>query len=122
MITFTAPGPPVPKERARILKRRTFTPGKTKAFESSVAAYARIAMREAGVEMVGKRIPVSLSLEFYMPDRRRRDIDNMAKAVMDGLNGVLYHDDYQVVRLECVKSVDKDDPRTVVTMTILEEI
>lgn len=121
MLTFTVPGPPVPKERARVIRRRSYTPDKTKAFEASVAAYARIAMREACVEMVGKKTPVALSLEFYMPDRRRRDIDNMAKAVMDGLNGVLYHDDYQVVRLECFKSVDKDDPRTVVTMAILEE-
>lgn len=120
MLTFTVPGPPVPKERARILKRRKYTPDKTKAFEASVAAFAKIAMRDADVEMVGKKIPVALSLEFYMQDGRRRDIDNMAKSVMDGLNGVLYHDDYQVVRLECVKSVDKDEPRTVIALTLEE--
>jgi len=33
------------------------------------------------------------------PDRRRRDLDNLAKAVLDGMNGVLYDDDSQIDNL-----------------------
>lgn len=31
---------------------------------------------------------------------KKPDIDNIAKSIMDGLNGVAYEDDKQVVRLE----------------------
>lgn len=37
------------------------------------------------------------TLLVYPPDRRRRDIDNVQKAVFDALGGhVLYPDDYQI--------------------------
>lgn len=42
---------------------------------------------------------IVLVLAFYLPDRRRRDVDNLAGAVMDALNGVLWRDDSQIVRL-----------------------
>ena len=33
------------------------------------------------------------------PDRRRRDLDNLAKAVLDGMQGPLYDDDSQIDNL-----------------------
>lgn len=119
MIEFTVPGSPVGKQRARVTRRGAFTPKKTQAYEASVAAHARIAMMEAGAEMAAG--PVAVQIVAYMPDRRRRDIDNVIKAVMDGLNGVLYHDDAQVHEVAASKRYDKASPRTVVAMTILEE-
>ena len=41
------------------------------------------------------------------------DIDNVIKAVLDGLNGVAYADDSQVVALSASKCYS-DDPRVVV--------
>ena len=41
--------------------------------------------------------------------QRHVDIDNLAKFVMDSLNGVLYADDHQVVSLSCTKCYDDDD-------------
>lgn len=43
---------------------------------------------------------VSLSVIFHEPDRRRRDIDNLLKAVLDSLTGILWDDDSQVRRIE----------------------
>jgi len=37
------------------------------------------------------------------PDIYRPDVDNIAKAVMDALNGVAYDDDKQVTRLTIIK-------------------
>lgn len=44
--------------------------------------------------------PVSLEIELYPPDRRRRDIDNVQKAIFDALQyAKVYKDDSQVCRL-----------------------
>lgn len=40
---------------------------------------------------------------------RRVDVDNLAKFVLDSLNGVLYGDDQQIVVLECTKCYDSQD-------------
>ena len=50
-------------------------------------------------------------------DTKKPDIDNLAKFVMDSLNGVVYRDDAQVVKTTLYKVVDKLPPyegRTVV--------
>ena len=47
-------------------------------------------------------------LRSWLPRVRpiRPDIDNLAKFVLDGLNGLVYHDDRQVVRLVATKLLD----------------
>ena len=49
--------------------------------------------------------PVAVVLYLYPPDRRRRDLDNVVKAVLDALVlGGLLKDDSQVVELRVVKN------------------
>ena len=50
----------------------------------------------------------------------RPDIDNLAKFVLDGLNGLAYHDDRQVVKLVIYKLMDNEGDcsgRTVIEVT-----
>lgn len=101
-----------------------YTPSKTKNFEKKVAD----AFLAAGGELLAKPIPVMVSiLIFYgvpksaskkrrdeMLDQKTRptkkpDIDNIAKCVLDGLNGVAYEDDSQVVVLQARKYWDEED-------------
>jgi Holliday junction resolvase RusA-like endonuclease len=54
----------------------------------------------------------------------RSDVDNLAKFVMDSLNGVLYVDDRQVVNLNVVKVLDSEGPcfgATEVEICVLRE-
>ena len=44
-----------------------------------------------------------IDIDFYNSTRHRRDIDNMAKLVLDGLNKEAFLDDYQVVGLNSRK-------------------
>jgi len=37
-----------------------------------------------------------VQIMLYMPDRRRRDIDNYSKALLDSLTGIIWHDDEQI--------------------------
>ena len=48
--------------------------------------------------------PIYLEIEMYPPDKRRRDVDNILKPVLDALqHGGVYDDDSQVVGLWIVR-------------------
>ena len=121
-LTFDIVGLPVPKGRPRFRvesdsKGRTkygkaYTPVATRAWEAEVAWKAKAAIGPAR-PLEG---PVRLSLMFRLPvpsswpkARRmaavgqyavgRGDASNFAKAVEDGLEGVVYENDRQVVSL-----------------------
>jgi len=49
----------------------------------------------------------------------RTDVDNLAKFVLDSLNGVLYEDDKQVASLQVTKVYDNEDPYTGSTDVII---
>jgi len=44
--------------------------------------------------------PVGIRLLVHPPDKRRRDLDNTLKAILDSLTGHAYTDDSQIARLE----------------------
>lgn len=48
--------------------------------------------------------PLAIEIEVFPPDRRRRDIDNVQKALLDGLeHGGAYDDDSQIMKLTIEK-------------------
>ncbi len=48
--------------------------------------------------------PLKVDLEVYPPDKRRRDIDNVQKALLDALqHGGVYLDDSQIIDLHTRK-------------------
>lgn len=53
-----------------------------------------------GQKATNSRVEVSVSVEVYPPDRRRRDLDNILKPILDALqhSGVI-EDDSQVAEL-----------------------
>lgn len=89
------------------IPHRSFTPKSTGDFESAVAEAARVAM--AGREPF--RVPVEIVVSFtfegddglWPTDVTDADLDNLEKAVLDGLNKVAYSDDRLVVRKSGVK-------------------
>ena len=68
--------------------------------------------------------PLAVSLTMYMPHpktgKRRHfhqmtpDVDNLAKIILDAMNGIVYHDDKQIVCLTVKKRYCRvgDEPRT----------
>ena len=97
--SITIPGRPVPKGRPRLgyrgQKAYVYTPPKTREYERLVGWVAK----SAGCRPVEG--PVSVALSVYV--KGRLDADNIAKSILDGLNGVAYEDDDQVVELHIWK-------------------
>lgn len=122
---ITIPMTPVPKARPRFTRYgHTYTPKKTADYEKAIAEYWRQAThnfqydREQAliVNLVfGLPIPKSTSksktelmANGTIRPTKKPDVDNLAKAVMDGLNGVAWADDSQVVRISIYKEYAKE--------------
>lgn len=110
-LKFTVYGPPVPKGRPRFGKGRTFTPKRTLDYEKAVVAAAK----SAGIELITG--PVQFSVDLFLPDLRRRDLDNLCKSISDALNGLAYSDDSLICILRATKQVDRKNPRAEVDVS-----
>lgn len=110
-IRFTVPGEPRSKQRPRVTERGTYTPKETIEAEKLVRNYY------AAAEGPFFEYQVKVDIKFYNGNRRRRDLDNMAKLVLDALNKVAFADDYQVVELNLAKFFStKELARTEITI------
>jgi Holliday junction resolvase RusA-like endonuclease len=115
-------GKPMGKERPRFARMgnfvKTYTPGKTKLRESEIQVLARQEMK--GKEIFTGALEVSMNVGFPIPKSwskkktkeatdgilkpiTKPDLDNIAKLVLDALNGIVYKDDSQVVELTISK-------------------
>jgi len=103
--SLTIPGNPIPKARPRIVNGRAYTPERT-------AEWEEIVRNTAMLQWTGRPLggPLSILMHFSRKNRRRCDLDNLVKAVLDGLQGVVFADDWQIVTLAASKSVNRDDP------------
>ena len=123
---------PVPQGRPRFARRGKFTqtydPPKSKKFKIELAEIARKQLSEHPF-YAGKHVPIEVSLKFYIPMLKsftktkremalngslrpptRPDIDNYIKGTLDGLNGIFWEDDGQIVELHAGKYYS-DKPR-----------
>lgn len=121
-LRLIVPGPPVPKQRARQGRGgHWYTPSATRAYELAVGAcgtVARVRARWAKADRLGH---FSVTIDVFLPDERGRDVDNVAKSVLDALNQNVWRDDRQVARLVVNRHVDRSAPRTEVTIVRLEQ-
>lgn len=112
-VSFTVPGKPQGKQRPRLGKGgRVYTPSATKRYEHMVA-WAALGARPREWSKQGRFV---VEVTMYFADLRRRDVDNVLKGILDGMNGVLYEDDSQVVAASAIKWLDRETPRTVVVV------
>ena len=138
-VEFFVPGQPVGKGRPRATVRagraRLYTPAKTEKYEARVALFAQQAM--AGRPVMAGPVALSVTALFPIPPSwpkkrqaaaragteqhtKRPDADNCAKAILDGLNGVVWKDDSQVVTLSIEKRY-AEVPRVEVLVVPLTE-
>jgi Holliday junction resolvase RusA-like endonuclease len=122
MVTFKVDANPVGKQRARYVKRGNFvqayTPEKTRTYETLI--------RDAAIEAMGTSEPLETPVTLYLYIRvpipksyskkkleaclngmdqpiKKPDASNILKSVEDGMNGIVYTDDSQIINLHVTK-------------------
>jgi Holliday junction resolvase RusA-like endonuclease len=107
-------GLPVAQGRPRAYKTpagqvRVFDPANARDWKRTVQAQVLTQKPPAPVEG-----PLAVALQFFLPrppslpkrerfPAKRPDAENLAKAVLDAMQGVVYRDDGQIVRLSIAK-------------------
>jgi crossover junction endodeoxyribonuclease RusA len=112
MITLVLPYPPTVNHMYRRARGHLALTPEALAFRHAVRLIAQV----QGVQPMSG--PVAVFLDVYRP-RRRGDLDNLLKAVLDACNGIAYHDDEQVARIEANRYDDKRAPRVEVSVVSL---
>ncbi len=138
IVSFVVPGPPKGKARPKVTVRgnyaHAYTPKETINYEN----YVKIMYLEQckNIKLQGA-IRAAIIAYFPIPKStskknralmrdgaimytKKVDCDNLAKVVLDSLNGIAYDDDAQVSQL----SVDKvygEDPRVTVVLSELND-
>lgn len=127
-IKLTIPGKPIGKARPRVTRHGTYTPEKTKIYEKRVQDLFA-ASRQPPITDGTLPLSATVYAHFEPPkscSKRKRneldgtpytkkpDADNIAKAILDALNGVAYPDDAQIAWLAVEKVYDTNNYAEVV--------
>ena len=131
---ITIIGKPTGKGRPKFSRQgnfiRTYTPEKTVNYENLV----KMAWYNEGLEKMEGKITATIFAYFKIPkavSKKKRaqmdgafydkkpDTDNLAKSILDALNGIAYDDDSQVVSLLVSKKYTDGEEKAVL---ILEEV
>lgn len=114
-------GKPQPKQRPRRDGRtgRWYTPSETIAYEKHVRACTWVALAMARIRDWPTDRNYRVTTRIYFPDKRRRDADNVVKAIQDALNGYLWADDAQITRAAQEIEIDRERPRVEVEVEVL---
>lgn len=122
MIKFDVFGIPRGKQRPRVCNIRgktfTYTPKQTKDYENQIKkCYLAVTKK-----FWDKHLPLKMEVLAFFPIPKKLnkllptvppDLDNLAKAVCDALNGVCYADDSQICKLSVEKYYAKTPKITV---------
>lgn len=101
-LTVVVPGPLVTWKRTTIYGGRRLTPKAQRDYQERVYLAGCLAVASAPGWSRDRRYVVDI---VWTPvDRRRADVDNCAKTVLDALNGCLWLDDSQVDDLRVRRS------------------
>lgn len=107
---FVVHGEPVPKQSFRVVEarhgsKRGFVDPRVLAWETAVRLAARLSLAEQNKEILHSEA-IEVYVDFHLGNNRRVDLDNLVKAVFDGMKGEVFRDDCQVVTLLAKKGVD----------------
>lgn len=115
--TVVIPGKVQTDHRARVTSRGTYMPREYQAYLRAARLHG-FAARPRGWSLAER---YAVRVVVHEPDRRSRDLDNAAKGPLDGLRGVLWHDDRQIDRLVIERGeVRREAPCVVVTVRVQE--
>lgn len=135
MIRIEYKGRAIPQARVRYMRNgHIYTPPRTKEYREAFSAVAREQYTaEPLTEPLRVFILISMTppeswsdrkkgKAFGKPIGKKPDVDNLAKAICDSLNGIVWHDDGQIAELFIVKSYQRANVVEVYIEEIAESV
>ena len=111
-MTLVLPWPPTVNSYWRRVGNRTILSAKARAYRGAALA----ACLEQSAPRLGQA-RVRVSVIAYPPDRRRRDLDNLHKGVLDALAFArVFDDDSQIDELSIIRAYAEAPGRVLVTV------
>jgi crossover junction endodeoxyribonuclease RusA len=102
MVELTLPWPPTVNTYWRMFENRMIISAAGRSYRKAVSD--QVLIQRGAKHLKGK---VKVTIEAYRPDNRKRDLDNLLKAVLDGLKYAgVYEDDSLIVDLRIYWSPD----------------
>lgn len=116
LVNVEIPGEPIPKGRPQVRRNgHAYTPARTRNAEIAFAWRLRLASKTPPVSGV----EVAVNVVFRTATRRRVDVDNLVKLILDAANGVLWDDDSQVCHLSATIHRGHPQPGTSLIVTVV---
>lgn len=109
MTSIVLPYPPSVNRYWRQFRGRAILSAEARAYHARCLSIVRA---------VGTPGPIQVHLIAYPPDKRRRDLDNILKAINDALVRCGLIDDDSMIRRQCQEwgPVDRENPRVVLSI------
>ena len=123
-LMFEIPGSPIGQGRPKFSTinghAKAYDPEKSRNYKAYVRMLATQAMKKNDFEMITGPCAIKIWAYFDIPKSKSKkfkeaaleakerptkkpDADNIVKAILDALNGLMYKDDSCIVELSCVK-------------------
>ena len=97
-----------------ISKKNRLRFGRGRTYKDKVVADFEAELSKAAAEVVAQlpdfsawTCPVKMVVIVQVPDKRRRDLQNMLDTICDSLNNLVYDDDVQIVSIDATKTFGK---------------
>ena len=117
-IRLQLPWPPSVNSAYRVFRSSVYKTQQAKDYTKEVCAL----VKAKKVKGLGKA-RVRVAIQAYPPDRRKRDLDNIQKILLDSLEQAgLFDDDSQIDRLEIMRGPAVVDGLVIVLLTVTGEI
>lgn len=114
-MTLTLPWPPTTNHLHTVVRGRKILSAKGREYRGAVLA----ACLEQSAPRLGQA-RVRVSVIAYPPDRRRRDLDNLHKGILDALTfACIFDDDSQIDELSIIRAYPEAPGRVLVTIEAL---
>lgn len=104
------PYPPSANRYWRSFRNRVVVSDEARAYKARVAAECRVQLGTLATFQEPFHGPVAVVVHVYRP-RKRGDLDNTLKVLLDALKGIAFVDDDQVVDLHAIRGDSKGNPR-----------
>ena len=107
----------IPQARPRFVKGKVIDPPKCAKFKDDVAMLVKSLRRESALYIGELEVTIAVYRNFTKATNQRfGDADNLAKGILDALNGIVWTDDRQITALHVFKFVTDSKPYIEVTV------